>query len=394
MRLSLRPFWRRGGQASDGADAPAFVDTVPMPISGPTPAQRAAEQYEHALARVAAEPAAPIALAAAIPFCAAHCLYCEREIHVAQPGEVIDAYVGALLAEARLLAGRIGAQHEVLQLHLGGGSANELGEVQLVRLVAGLQEAWRLPADAEMSVECDPRRVSQGHFDLLRGLGFRQASLGVVDLDPAVQRAIGRRHSQALIDDVCQLARESGFDRINLELMIGLPMQTLPGWRATLERVIAMAPDRVALARYHHRPQAVPVQRALDASALPDESECRDMWALSAEMLGEAGYEAIGADQFVLPDDELALALQRGELRRNLVSYTATPNAALLGLGAGAVGEIGGSLFWSEAALPLWQQAIGEGRLAVVRAQMAQAAPSLAAPLERGFESLAPRWLS
>lgn len=394
MRLTLRPFWRRGGQAGDGAGTPTFVDTVPMPWEGPPPAQRAAEQYERALARLAAEPVAPIALAAAIPFCAAHCLYCERDIHVAQPAAVIDAYVGALLREASLLAGRIGTQRDILQLHLGGGSANELGEVQLVRLVAGLQEAWRMPADAEMSVECDPRRVSQGHFDLLRGLGFRQASLGVVDLDPVVQQAIGRRHSQALIDDVCQLARESGFERINLELMIGLPMQTLERWRSTVERVIAMAPDRVALARYHHRPQVIAVQRALDASALPDEATCREMWALCAELLGAAGYDGIGADQFVLSDDELAQALQRGELRRNLVSYTATPNAALLGLGAGAVGEIGGSLFWNEGALPLWQQAVGEGRLPVVRAQTAQAAVAAPAPLAHGVESLAPRWLS
>lgn len=386
MRLTLRPFWRRGGQAGEDAETPQFLDTVPVPWAGPSPLQQAASRYDEALARLAAEPAAPIALAVAIPFCAAHCLYCERDIHVAQPAEMIDAYVGALLAEAQMLAGRIGAQHEVLQLHLGGGSANELGEVPLLRLVAGLQEAWRMPDEAEMSVECDPRRVSQGHFELLRGLGFRQASLGVVDLDPAVQQAIGRHHSQALIDDVCETARQSGFERINLELMVGLPMQTPSRWRATLQRVLAMAPDRVSLARYHHRPQAVAVQRALDSSALPDDATCRALWALSAELLGEAGYEAIGVDQFVLADDELAQALNRGELRRNHVSYTATPHAALLGLGAGAVGEIGGTLFWSESALPRWQQAIAEGRLPVVRVQTAGAEPAAA--------SRSPNWLS
>lgn len=387
MRLTLRPFWRRGGQASDDASAPEFLDTVPLPLprSGPTPA----EQFEHALAALAARPAAPIALAATVPFCAAHCLYCEREIHVAQPAEVIDGYVGALLAEARLLAGRIGSRHEVLQLHLGGGSANELGELPLLRLVAGVQEAWRMPADAEMSVECDPRRVSRGHLDLLRGLGFRQLSLGVVDLDPAVQQAIGRRHSSELVDDVCQSAREAGFERINLELMVGLPMQTPARWHGTLERVIAMAPDRVALARYHHRPQTVPVQRALDAAALPDEAVSRELWALAAQRLGQAGYEAIGADQFVLADDELALALQRGELRRNRISYTATPNAALLGLGVGAISELGGSLFWNDAVLPSWQQSVAQGRPAVVRMQAGDGAPRAATD-----DVSAARWLS
>jgi oxygen-independent coproporphyrinogen-3 oxidase len=379
MRLTLRPFWRRGGQASDGADVPAFLDTVPLPWSGGVPAAQALAQFEQALAGLAAQPAAPIALAAAVPFCAAHCLYCERDVHVAQPAEVIDAYVNAMLTEAQLLAQRIGHRHEVLQLHLGGGSANELGEVPLVGLVAGLQEAWRLPAEAEMSVECDPRRMSRGHLDLLRGLGFRQVSLGVVDLDVSVQQAIGRRHSPALLDDVCQAARDAGFERINLELMIGLPQQTPARWRGTLERVIRMAPDRVSLARYHHNPHAAPVQRAIDAAALPDDAGCRDMGALTVALLREAGYEAIGADQFVLADDELAQALQRGELRRNRIAYTATPNAALLGLGAGAVSEIGSSLFWNEAALPAWHQAVGEGRLPVARAQAADAVPTPAA---------------
>lgn len=394
MRLTLRPFWRRGGQAGEGPEGRDFVDTVPTPLAGPPPWQRAREQYERALAGVAARPADPIALAVAIPFCAAHCLYCERDIHAAQPAGVIDAYVEALLLEARLLAERIGTRRDVLQAHLGGGTANELSEVQLVRLVGGLQDAWRLPADAEMSVECDPRRVTHAHLDLLRGLGFRLLSFGVVDLDPTVQQAIGRSNSQALVDDVCGVAREAGFDRINLELMIGLPMQTPQRWRTTLERVVQMAPDRVALARYQHRPQAVPVHRAIDASALPDEESCREMWTLAAEVLCSAGYDWIGADQFVLADDELAAALQRGELRRNLISYTATPNAALLGLGAGAVGEIDHCVYWNEAALPLWHQALREGRLTVTRAKCVEPAARPRGNKEHAFESLVPRWLS
>ncbi len=394
MRLTLRPFWRRGGQAGEGPEGPGFLDTVPVPWDGPAPAELAREQYERALAGLAARPADPIALAVAIPFCAAHCLYCERDIHAAQPAEVIDVYVESLLAEARLLSQRIGARHEVLQAHLGGGTANELSELQLVRLVGGLQEVWRMPADAEMSVDCDPRRVTQSQLELLRGLGFRLVSFGVTDLDPAVQQAIGRRHSQALVDDVCRVARESGFERINLELMIGLPQQTPARWRATLERIVDMAPDRVALSRYRHRPASVPVQRALDAGALPSEAEARAMWAMASEVLCSAGYDWIGADQFVLGDDELATALQRGELRRNVISYTATPNAALLGLGAGAVGEIDRSLYCNERALPLWQQSLEDGRLPVVRVRTVDSPSAPSGPHEHSFESLAPRWLS
>jgi oxygen-independent coproporphyrinogen-3 oxidase len=338
-----------------------------QPIAVPLPPEPPG--YVRALQALAQRPDEAIALDFVLPFCAAHCLCCDREILAAQPEEVIDDYVDGLIEETLTVAGRIGTQRDVLQLHLGGGSASELEDAQLVRLVQAVREAWRLPADAEMSIDCDPRRVGWMQMQLLRSLGFTRVKFGVLDLDPRVQQAIGRRHSVALIDDVCEVARSCGMECVTLELMIGLPHQCVVSWRDTLRRIVAMAPDRIQLACYRHRPQQAPGQYAIDVDTLPDEDECRAQLALTAGFLREAGYAWIGADQFVLETDELALAHSQGRLRHSLICYTATPPAALLGQGVGALSEIDGQVFGNTTAMAAWRQAVRAGRSAVARGQ-------------------------
>lgn len=385
MRISLKPFWRREAGAAAGATM-EWLDTEPHDET-----ENALSNYQCALQSLAQRPGEPVAVSVRLPFCAARCLFCDRDIHAAQPGDVIGSYVDALADEAALLSRHIGRDRDVLQLHLGGGTANELSDSQLASLVEALQAAWRLPSDAEMSVECDPRRVTRQHLEMLRGLGFRHVSFGVADLDITVQQAIGRRNSQALIDDVCESARDAGFERIQLELLVGLPHQNASGWRSTLDRLIAMAPDRVALACYQHRPDQSPAQRAIDSSALPDGALCAELRSMTSTAMLSAGYAPIGASQFVLEDDELALARPEGRLRRNLIGYTATAAAPLLGLGAGAVGEIDGSLFWNHAPLPAWHAALRAQQLPVARARMACAEASRPISETAGGK---PRWLS
>lgn len=382
MRLPFSPFNAHAqGVAVPGADGRGAMDmvlpglgfggalrkAVTQPIAVALPPEP--QSYRLALEALAQRPEEAIALDFALPFCAAHCLCCDRDILAAQPEEVIDDYVDGLIEETRTLAGRIGTQRDVLQLHLGGGSASELEDVQLVRLVQAVREAWRLPADAEMSIDCDPRRTGWMQMQLLRSLGFTRVNFGVLDLDPRVQQAIGRRHSVALIDDVCEVARSCGMEYVNLELMIGLPHQCVASWRDTLRRLVAMAPDRIRLACYRHRPQQAPGQYAIDVDALPDVDECRALAALTAEFLREAGYGWIGADQFVLETDELALAQSQGQLRHSLISYTATPSSALLAQGVAAASEVDGHMFTNTASMPAWRQAVRAGRSAVARAQ-------------------------
>ena len=294
-----------------------------------TPAGTAAEHYRAALEALCARPDDAVSLSLKVPFCAARCLCCDRDIGAAQPGAVIDHYLSGLLREIASVAACIGAGRDVLQLHLGGGSANELCASQLLRLVDALQRHWRLPADAEMSADCDPRGVSWTQLQLLRSLGFRRLNFGVFELDPVVQQAIGRGQSLALLADVCDMARACGVESINLEMMMGLPHQTEALWRNTMRSVIDTGPDRVTLTRYRHRPWLVPTQRAIDAQALPSGEQVAGLASAASSMLCDAGYRWIGADQFVLDSDELAAACEAGRLRRSLISYTARPGTPM-----------------------------------------------------------------
>jgi oxygen-independent coproporphyrinogen-3 oxidase len=383
LRYSPRDAQGRGvaGSAADGLPAMDAMLRAPGPRAriaddGAQPASSSLppepEAYRHALEALAQRPDEAISLSYTLPFCAAHCLCCDRDIRAAQPVEVIDDYVEGLIEETRAIAERVGKGRDVLQLHLGGGSATELEELQLMRLVQAVRDVWQLPSDSEMSIECDPRRVGWMQMQLLRSLGFTRVNFGVLDLDPRVQQAIGRRHSVALIDDACEVARSCGMEYVNLELMIGLPYQCEMSWRDTLRRLVAMAPDRISLPRYRHRPQHAPGQFAIDVDTLPDEDACRALLALAADVLRETGYRWIGADYFVLETDELAVAQDQGRLRRSLVSYTATPRSALLAQGVAAVGQIDDVLCWNSASMPAWLQAVRNGRSPVVRAEQHQ----------------------
>jgi oxygen-independent coproporphyrinogen III oxidase len=354
---------------------PTWIDAVSpprrhSPEADPMPA---GERYLDALRALARRTDEGLALSLRVPFCAVHCLCCERPVQAGQPGQVIDEYVDDLCSEIEIVATHAGPGRDVLQLVLGGGSATELDESQLARLVTALQRHWRLPADAVYMAECDPRRADGTRLTLLRGLGFRAVTFGVLDLDPEVQCAIGRCQSGALVDDVCELARASGIEIVNLDLMAGLPRQTEHGWRRTVERVIAMAPDRITMSRYRHRPWLAPVQRLIDADDLPDAAGSNALVERGGAMLRAAGYRWIGADHFVLEGDELSQALDAGRLRRNLVGYTGQPAGQVLGLGVGAVSDIDGGLFWNEPLLPAWREGVRSGELPVVHAQPATA---------------------
>ena len=312
-----------------------------------------------------------IALSIRSPFCPLHCLFCDRDILAAQSSEAIEDYVCGLLDEILLLAGRIGNARDIVQLHLGGGTATEWRASQLTRLVDTLRRAWRLPAEAEMSVDCDPRRVGWARLRLLRGLGFDEVRYGVPDLDPTVQLAIGKLHSAALIEDVCELTRDAGIGCVTLRLMIGLPHQTTARWHATVSRLIAIAPDRITLSRYRHRPWQAPAQGTMDADALPDPVACENLWALAARLLCEAGYRWVGVDQFVLDTDPLAHAVDQHRLRRTLIGHTGLAAASVLGLGVGAHSEVDAHRLVNEDTVARWRAAIRAGQLPLARVRTA-----------------------
>ena len=377
----MRAPWNPGDDESLSRPAGAASRGVPMAwhpmwqrelgAPGAEVAARAASSYGQALESLFRREGEALALSLKLPFCAAHCLCCDRPIRAAQPPDVIDDYVNLLLEEIRITAGHVGHGRDVLQLYLGGGTVNELTESQLVRIVMAVQGPWRLPRDAEKTAECDPRRASIGLLELLRGLGFDHIRFGVLDLDGDVQRAIGRHHSSALIDDACSTARSCGFETVDLEMMVGLPAQTPERWAVTLDRLVTLAPDRVSLARYRHRPWVAPSQLAIDPEQLPDTATVQRLAVQASRVLRDAGYRWIGADKYVLESDALSRAADDGRLHRSLVAYSAQPQTPMLGMGTGALSEIDGSLFWNEDDVPPWRQALKHGRLPTARARVA-----------------------
>lgn len=342
------------------------LPAAPAQVTRPT-----GTDYLAALQGLARRPDQPIALSVSLPFCAVRCLCCDRVVSAAQSNAVLDDYVAGLMQEMQSLAECIGAGRDVVQVHLGGGSANELSESHLAWLVRAMRRHWRLPADADMSVECDPRRSGWMQLQVLRGLGFRQVTFGVLDLDPLVQRAIGRLNSPALIDDICQVARSCDIGSISLALMIGLPYQTPERWRVTLERLVDIAPERLRVTRYCHRPWLAPGQHAIDSDSLPDARQCEELAAMTVRVLGQAGYRCLDNELFVLETDELAVAAEQKLLRRNLIAHTATPAAPVLGLGAGALGELDGQQFWTDASVSVWREAVRSGHWPVAQVHAA-----------------------
>lgn len=350
--------------------------------TGALPAVRSSEELAASLAfgnsldALVGRPDQPVALSVRLPFCVTHCLCCDRKIQAAQSADVIADYVAAIAEQSSALMRRLGPGRDVQQLHLGGGSMDELQGHAIDWLMDALRSHWRLPADARLSADCDPRRCGWVQLNQLAGLGFRRVSFGVFDLDPRVQMAIGRIQSPALTEDVCSLARDCGFETINVDLMVGLPHQNPAGWQQTLDRLVTIAPDRITLRRYRHRPDMAPGQCAIEVDDLPDAEACRALAMQASATLRTAGYHWIGADQFVLDTDELALAFDQGRLHRSLDGYAAMPPAPVLGLGVDALSNIDGHLYWGEKSLPAWLAKVRSGEFPVVRADHADSTPA------------------
>jgi oxygen-independent coproporphyrinogen-3 oxidase len=291
-----------------------------------------------------------LALTLSLPFCATHCLCCNRDVRGAAPSAEVGAYVDGLLLEMRLLGRCLGGRRRVSQVHLAGGSVTELGEVPLLRLFDGLREGWQLAADAEVTAHADVRRFAPGQLRLLHGQGVTRLVLGVLDFDPRVQQAAGRRQPVDLVADACAQARAQGLDDLQIDLMVGLPGQTEAGWQATLGQVLALAPQLVRLRQYRHQPRQSPVQSVFEIDALPDRTRCRRLEQQGRQQLQSAGYLPLGADLF-----------GRGQQR----PLPADGRLPALGCGAGAASRVDGRVFFNHGRLADWQAMVQSGRLPV-----------------------------
>ena len=345
------------------AAAPRYTSYPSVPFWRPEPDDAG---YRAALAGLAARPADPVALYVHLPFCLTRCAYCGCHAVVNRAPAAPDRYLDHVAIELERVAS-LGGRRRVAQMHWGGGTPNYLSDEQLRRLSRLIRGAFDLAPDAEVSIEMDPRAAHPGQPGLLRELGFNRVSLGVQDLDPAVQDAIGRRQSEEQTVRLLDECRAARFASVNVDLVYGLPRQTPETLSRTIDRVIDLAPDRLALFGYAHVPNLRPNQRSIDAATLPGPRERLAAFRDLVQRLAGAGYEWIGLDHFARPDDPLAAAAREGRLQRTFMGYTERAAPHLLAFGASSIGWVDGRFVQNESALKPYGERLAAGALPVVR---------------------------
>lgn len=322
--------------------------------------------YKEHLGRVGASHA-PISLYVHLPFCRQQCLYCACNMVVSGNGRGGDRYLTLLEREMGLVRQALGDSPPVTLLHLGGGTPTWHAPDALDRLLQNVAHHFDLDPHAERSIEVDPRITTRGHLTVLRRHGFQRLSLGVQDLHTPVQTAIRRIQPletvQRLIDD----ARKLGFSSVNADLIYGLPHQTPESFAATAEAMVELGVERLAVYGFAYVPWMKKHQRKLPEDALPVGIERLGLLESARAVLLESGYVDIGMDHFALPHDDLAVARQRGTLRRNFMGYTTDTAEHLVGLGVSSISDVHGALFQNESVLHQWQKRIESGALATHR---------------------------
>lgn len=311
----------------------------------------------------------PLSLYVHIPFCRQLCYYCACHKIITHRDERASEYLNYLKREIRLQAYLFDADRQVTQLHLGGGTPTYLTGDQIAELMTVLDDAFCLDwsESREFSLEIDPRSVSLATLGVLKAQGFNRLSIGVQDFDPAVQQAVNRVQSEAHVSDLVATARDEGFASVSVDLIYGLPCQTVASFSRTLDKVIALRPDRIATYSYAHLPETFRAQRLIQSSDMPTPAQKLELLALIIDRLQAAGYVYIGMDHFALPDDELVRARDAGTLQRNFQGYSTQADCDLIGLGISAIGKVADTYSQNAKSLPDYYHRLDELQLPVVR---------------------------
>jgi oxygen-independent coproporphyrinogen III oxidase len=329
----------------------------------------AAQLREHAR-RTNDEPIPrPLSLYVHVPYCFSPCFYCGCNRIITRDRSRAAPYLERLSREAEKIAGYFDADREVIQVHLGGGTPNFMTAAQITGLMESLRGHFRFSnrADRDYSIELDPRFLAATDIAAYAAAGFCRASLGVQDFDLEVQRAVNREQSLEQTLAAIDACRMNGFRSVNVDLIYGLPKQTLTGFARTLDIVTAARPERIAIYGYAHMPQIFKAQTQIVDRELPDPATKLALLQLAIDKLTAAGYLHIGMDHFALPGDDLALAQAAGSLHRNFMGYTTHAECDLIGLGVSAISQIGDSYSQNPRELPGWEIAVDQGQLPVWR---------------------------
>ena len=316
------------------------------------------------------ETPAELSLYIHLPFCKSVCYFCGCNVIFTKDKNLADEYIDYLEKEVKMIAAKQKPGRKVSQLHWGGGTPTFLTTDQMRRVQKILKENFTFADDIESGVEIDPREASDEHIKTLKEIGFNRISMGIQDFDPKVQEAVHRLQTEELSRHVIKKCREENFESINIDLIFGLPHQTVQSFEKTVDKIIEINPDRMAVFNFAYVPWMKPVQKMIKEEDLPTAEEKFKILKMVIEKFSEAGYVYIGMDHFAKPDDELFVAQEDKTLYRNFQGYTTKAGCDLYGLGVTSIGQVGNSYVQNEKELPDYYKAIDEGRL----------------PTERGYE--------
>jgi oxygen-independent coproporphyrinogen III oxidase len=324
--------------------------------------------YERLVAESNAAPTpAPLSLYLHLPFCEKLCLFCGCTVVITGKNHgTEEGYRGLIEKEIAWLAARIDRSRPVVQLHYGGGTPTYFDPERLERLSDALHASFTFAPDAELGVEIDPRVTTPAHLEVLRRGGFNRLSMGVQDFDPKVQEAVNRIQPFEATRDLVATARSLGFQSVNMDLIFGLPFQTPGTFRQTIDKVLSIAPDRLAVYSYAHVPWMKKHQK-VNEPKLPTEREKFEIFRTALSGFAASGYEYIGMDHFARPDDELARARRNRTLWRNFQGYTTKAGTDLFGLGMSAIGGIADAYVQNQRDLPPYRTAMEAGGPATMR---------------------------
>ena len=327
----------------------------------------AAEDYP-ALLEAAADTNEPCAVYVHIPFCEERCLFCGCNVVITRDHSRADDYIGLLERELESVARAGMGKRPVTQYHWGGGTPTYLGVDQIRRLQDAFNRVFTLAPDAEVAIEVDPRVTNAEQLQLLAKEGFNRLSLGIQDFDPAVQKAIKRVQSLQETVDVVEAGRDAGFRSVNVDLIYGLPHQTLAGFEDTVKTVLeVIRPERIALFHLAHIPWMKKHHRAMDMDAAPNPTQKLEIFTRTVEACTANGYEYLGLDHFAVPEDELASARKDRTLQRNFMGYGTRAGHDLIGLGVSSIGEVGGCFIQNERVLNDWREKVQSSGIGVLR---------------------------
>ncbi len=328
-----------------------------------------AEDYKATLKRVASDDT-PLSLYIHIPFCNTVCYYCGCNKIATKQYERAAPYLDLLLKEIDMAADAMGeTERKVTQLHFGGGTPTFMNNDQMRAIMEKLRERFHfVPTDqGEFSIEMDPRECDKNTVRVLQDLGLNRMSMGVQDFDLIVQKAVNRIQSKEETMRVLNEARQHGFESMNIDLMYGLPHQTVETFDRTLDTIIEFSPDRIALFNYAHLPHMFMPQRRIDEASLPTAAEKLNILEHSINKLLAAGYVFIGMDHFAKPSDELTIAQQQGKLYRNFQGYSTQADCDLIGFGITSIGYVGGGFFQNAKEMEKYDAEVNKGEFPVFR---------------------------